>query len=1541
MAIMAALLLVCRPATANQLLIDPYFDTLSGGVASVPDVGTSPWFSVDEDNEWSFKRDPNQVYSSVYSLTFSQNWDSGSVVQNLAAQVNTNKMYDVSFRMLSHTPHATLTTASTIDIELFTSPTQGGTYTKQATVVLGAQNSTTNVWEQFSGKVYGASLADCQGEYLQFRITKPTAGTQYLINVDEVTLIEADAVYPPDGIIGLNVHHATTGWNLDKETMTGSETFGIPALLTETGNWNNTNAAMSNLLWGDGSGSTVGFTKSGGTYATWNGVHNDTPFRAGAVAWPAATQTLTFDNLTANFPDGYYAIVYLTGGISNSAAQVTDGSVTYYFQTPNPASSTLTEITDTNPTDGYDVGSYAVFGSSASPLTADSLTITLNGTQGDWAAIGGVQLVTATASPPSPPVPGPLPDLMLIDFDTLTGSVVVEEGSANVVDAGGNNVLELTAAPGQRVKVRLNPVSGTWNLLDYVNLTMDLENTGGDEAWVRILVKDAQSTDTFYMPNCSHNAWVQPAETRIFNAVMPRNTSRNSSQVPSYKNLFPYMNGLPHAQPLVWYGVDVMAVNEVVLQLEPQDYAQTVRIDNLRGNRRAKPVILDSNPNDFFPFIDEYFQYMHESWPGKITNDTQLVTAKADEEADLAANPRTLEYNEYGGWANGPTYTATGHFRTQKIDGKWWFIDPNGKLFWSLGCTDVGLTEVLIDVSSAKSHYYDALPDRNDPDPVIQSFYTTTGSGLPTGDYFKSFFPALYKKYGSNFEADFHVRSLERVRNWGINTLGAWSESSNNQPPGLETPYVKIIWTPGVPIPTMNKLDDPFDSNFRNAVVTAIGWTGTAKDDPYCIGFFDHNEIEWGNDAEQEARDIMEQIDSSLAVKVEMVDFLQARYGTIGAANSAWGSSYSSFNDLLPAQGSGNFNWAGAAVDMKDFYAHLADTYYSEFRAAMMSVAPDKLYLGSRIKGSTMLNEVVSAAAAHCDVVSFNIYQKDVYEFQGVIPGEGPFFPEDKPFFIGEFNFGALDRGMFWTGIEYAADQHNRGEAYILYIQSGLEDPRCVGAHWFSYTDGALAGRPKDSENAAKGLVDGRDMPYESMVGAIREVSATMYGYRNSLGASNTAPSFTSDPVVEMNATENAAYSSTLADDASDPDSDPLIFSAIGGPAWLNVAANGDLSGTPDAAYLGLNSWMVQVSDGNGGTDTATLEITVDPAGPAGPTDDFANADIIGNGTVSGSYLATQVSDNSYQAITEIESGGKPSNRHSLLDHRWTINVTGGNSVIFHVEAHHSANSEGDDFVFAYSTDNVSFTDMVTVIKTADDDTTQSYAMPASLSGTVYIRVVDTDQSQGNKGLDTVYVDEMYIRSDGEAPPNQPPAFSSDPVVEINATENTSYSATLADDAADPENDPMTFSKISGPAWLNVATDGTLSGMPGSGDVGLNTFSVQVDAAGGSDTATLEITVDADTGGPLPGQASNPDPAHGARNISVTTSLSWTAGSDAVSHDVYFGTQSGNLTFMGNQTGTTYNPGTLSNKQTYYWRIDEVNASGTTTGTQWKFTTVR
>ena len=235
---------------------------------------------------------------------------------------------------------------------------------------------------------------------------------------------------------------------------------------------------------------------------------------------------------------------------------------------------------------------------------------------------------------------------------------------------------------------------------------------------------------------------------------------------------------------------------------------------------------------------------------------------------------------------------------------------------------------------------------------------------------------------------------------------------------------------------------------------------------------------------------------------------------------------------------------------------------------------------------------------------------------------------------------------------------------------------------------------------------------------------------------------------------------------------------------WQDSPTYEDIDLQPETQY----TYRVKARDkSTNQNETAPSTAESATTDPVAPTDDVVNSDIPVAGTVSGSYTNTQNSDNIYEAITERPSGGKPSKRHSYLEHKWTINVTGGNLVTFYVEAYHTSNSEGDNFVFAYSTDDLSYTDMVTVIKTADDDAYQGHVLPATISGTVYIRVKDTDQTQGNRSLDTIYVDHMYIKSVTGGPPDTTPP-TPDPMTWATlpyATGSTSI-AMVATTASDP-----------------------------------------------------------------------------------------------------------------------------------------------------------
>ncbi len=87
-----------------------------------------------------------------------------------------------------------------------------------------------------------------------------------------------------------------------------------------------------------------------------------------------------------------------------------------------------------------------------------------------------------------------------------------------------------------------------------------------------------------------------------------------------------------------------------------------------------------------------------------------------------------------------------------------------------------------------------------------------------------------------------------------------------------------------------------------------------------------------------------------------------------------------------------------------------------------------------------------------------------------------------------------------------------------------------------------------------------------------------------------------------------------------------------------------------------------------------------------------------------------------------------------------------------------------------------------------------------------------------------------------------------------------------------------------------------------------------------------------------PGQAADPFPAHAATKAPIRPVLTWTAGADATSHLVHFGTTSPGAP-QGTFTSPQFTPGLLATKTTYYWRVDEVNAAGTTLGEVWSFTT--
>jgi hypothetical protein len=98
-----------------------------------------------------------------------------------------------------------------------------------------------------------------------------------------------------------------------------------------------------------------------------------------------------------------------------------------------------------------------------------------------------------------------------------------------------------------------------------------------------------------------------------------------------------------------------------------------------------------------------------------------------------------------------------------------------------------------------------------------------------------------------------------------------------------------------------------------------------------------------------------------------------------------------------------------------------------------------------------------------------------------------------------------------------------------------------------------------------------------------------------------------------------------------------------------------------------------------------------------------------------------------------------------------------------------------------------------------------------------------------------------------------------------------------------------------------------------------------------------------------PGAVGNPQPANGAVDVPMTTTLQWTAADNAASHELYFGTDAEvveNATkaspeCVGAKTlgSEVYDPGKLDWALSYYWRVDEVYPGNTVKGLVWSFVT--
>jgi len=441
------------------------------------------------------------------------------------------------------------------------------------------------------------------------------------------------------------------------------------------------------------------------------------------------------------------------------------------------------------------------------------------------------------------------------------------------------------------------------------------------------------------------------------------------------------------------------------------------------------------------PLIDDFGQYIHADWPGKARTYDALQREWSQEERMLVPKS-AVRVCHYGGFAAGRR-KATGFFRVEKIDDRWWFVDPEGCRFYSAGVNGAGTepprTEIVgrdkLFASIPTSAQIPAPGANADPlrDPV--SFYVAN----------------LRLRFGAEWRTPNAQLTARRMRAWGLNTAyGAALNEALSAGSSLRQPYVYPLRGWQQAAGAIMGMPDVYSEAFARQVDSeAAQQLGERRDDPWMIGYFIGNEPPWP------ARE-SELVDRVLAGPPSV---LQQRFRSALAGGDT------------PAA-------RKAAV-------HSAFTRYLEIvNAAVRRHDPNHLNLGIRF-GGTPPDDVIALARGF-DVYSMNKYRwappkefiDRVYRLLG------------RPILIGEFHFGVPERGMA-PGLVQVMNQTERGVAYSYYVEHAAEHPAIVGTHWYQWIDQPASGR-RDGENYNIGWIDVTDRPYPELVAAAKATHAKL-----------------------------------------------------------------------------------------------------------------------------------------------------------------------------------------------------------------------------------------------------------------------------------------------------------------------------------------------------------------------------------------------------------------------------------------------------------------
>ena len=570
--------------------------------------------------------------------------------------------------------------------------------------------------------------------------------------------------------------------------------------------------------------------------------------------------------------------------------------------------------------------------------------------------------------------------------------------------------------------------------------------------------------------------------------ILPQFKTRICFDLDLLDNRTIYTNRTPGTLKLVVHGkrTEREDVDRFELGIDKNFQDVKIRFENF--------YLSDTLPEEFpIPdkkLVDEFGQWKHKEWPGKIHTFEELKENFKKQEGE-AAYPFP-EWNSWGGDSTRKLKEGTGFFSTFKsADGRWHLVDPDGYDYFSLGpcCTRPGdygridSFEKTLDLCPEDdpefAEFFQAGSRRRTAYMPIETIKMINYTGLN-----------LKRVYGEDWKEKWEEMSHHILMCNGINSQGNFPGICINDGRS-KMAYVREIM--GFPVTETlifrdfpDVLSPEYEENSKKYAQQLEEW----KDDPWLIGYFLRNEPEFNFVENLAIADEVLRHPAQTYCRKGLIQFLKDRYETIEALNAAWETSFESFADFEKPIKDCSTKYPASEKDIREYSCFLITEYIKV--PALACRAIDKNHLNLGLRWSKAYNLDMMKGWEYFDVFSINCYDFDPTRDMDFVMNAGV----DLPILLGEYHCGALDRGLTATGLKGVENQIERGIMWRYFVEKVAAHPYGVAAHWFQYNDQFCLGR-FDGENYQIGMVDVCMQPHKELMEAVIESSKILYQVKN------------------------------------------------------------------------------------------------------------------------------------------------------------------------------------------------------------------------------------------------------------------------------------------------------------------------------------------------------------------------------------------------------------------------------------------------------------